>query len=1007
MDLSNFTISKTVMPQSNLKNITDNSDKQPLSILKTVVICVGVILFCLLNVVVLLNAESLIPDERTQRLLWFGLKPEFWANWYSLTLWILATGFVLSTILRLSLIQKQLNLLTQISFPQPILFIRWSEYLNQYPLERRFLLFLQMGKHLFLSCIRPRNIPTLVLCLFILISCRIILVNASWGDVLLKFAYRYIIFIPKIPYWIVQEFYTAPLTNLIVTGIISWKLVLTAILVFLAIVGCIRYGQKIKRSSRRKEQMELLARYSIAAIVFVVTFCFAHYLLFLIQTIFHIICLPFAYLDKQCHGIRFALFHFYDEYTVIPFYLFLNEGILSRKLAVSLICHIIILCGTYFYFRHLFYSPDRWKKLYKTLRILILPLLIFYFIFHQMINSILSQLYNGLFQIYYQIVRIPSNVWDCVYFAPCYFLYYSVATWKLFVAPIILFVFFVGLYLNPFRRYFKTIPFSPTLFYVTFWTILFCSCFFILIWKTILFVLFLSIIYYIVQCGVPLPKIKITLSPKFKRILYHLFICFLTLFDIATISWDIFISFRYYRELYLFFFYKPVLAFFLTGQVSWLLIVPSVMFFGVLFAFVNVFLLKRPLKLKIKASIPQIVFFVSIMVIIILLDTICFIYAFIPDTKIQWLDIRFLPCWALLIPLSLITLSLSGLRLLHSKKTIILPLIVVMILCISNTTIAAEKQIILIEPAKFVSSRDVRLTANNESRQSGGGYVAEPKIVDCFAAMEYNYTGGRFKNQPIRFRLRMPGKIKPNKKYPLIIWFHGQGESSNDNTRQLSHLQKTMEFFAGSNQRDFFMLATQCPQDNNRWEHSLAKDDDKGDAPLTITGEIIEAIIQEFPIDVNRISVTGVSSGGSAAWEFVRQHPRRFAALAPASGRPPEEAAPEPFLGTVIWAFNNRGDSGTPFDKTEQLIEVINANGGNAYLTLYEVSGHDAWTAMLRDEKIIGWLILQSLADPGPPQGIICRPLSKMKQFLMFGLPVLIIISCIVLSLLYRNHEEH
>jgi predicted peptidase len=338
---------------------------------------------------------------------------------------------------------------------------------------------------------------------------------------------------------------------------------------------------------------------------------------------------------------------------------------------------------------------------------------------------------------------------------------------------------------------------------------------------------------------------------------------------------------------------------------------------------------------------------------------------------------------------------------------IIVPLIFVCLVGISNTTFSAENRITQIEPAKFVSARDVRQTAKNESRQSDGGFVAEPKIVDCFAAMEYKYTGGRFKNQPIRFRMRMPQKIKPNKKYPLIVWFHGQGESDNDNTRQLSHLQKTMEFFAGSNQRDFFMIATQCPKDNNRWERSLSNDDDKGDAPLTITGEILEAIIQEFPIDVNRISVTGASSGGSAAWEFVRRHPRRFAALVPGSGRPPQNAEPEPFLGTVIWAFNNRDDKGTPFGVTERMIETINANGGNAYLTLYEVSGHDAWTPMLRDEKIIGWLILQSLSQPGPPQGMICRPLSKMKQFLMFGLPVLIIVACIIPSFLRRKREEH
>ncbi|MDR1479543.1 MAG: hypothetical protein LBJ00_11445 [Planctomycetaceae bacterium] len=992
------------------ESVTGNHNKRPFFILKTVGICVGIVLFCLLNILILFNSELLIPDERSRRLLWFSLRPEFWANWYSFVLWTLAAGFVISAMFRLPIIQRRLDLLTQVSLPRPVLFVRCIEYLNYYPLERRFLSFLRVVKRLFLYCILPQNIPALVLCLFVLISWRIILVNTVWGNVLVKSAYQYFfIFIPAIPQRIVREFYTNPLTNLLITGEVSWKLILTIVLIFLVIAGFFRYVQRIRYSSRRNEQAALLIRYFIIVIILIGAFCFAPYLLFLVQTMFYIACLPFAYLDNRCDVIRLNLFFIYYEYTITSFYLLLNEGILMPKLIVSVIFYVTLILGTYFYFRRIFYSPECWKRLYRSCRVLVFPFLIFCFIFYDIINIILSQLSSGMFQIYQQIARLPSNTWDCIYFAPCYFLYYSVVTWRLLVASIILFVFLLGLYLNPFRRIFNTISFSPILFYVIFWTIFLCTCFSVLIWKIILFVALLAIIYYVIQSGVRLPKIRIRLSQYLKKISYHLFIYFLIPFDICVIIWDIFISFGYYWELYLYFLYQPMVLFFLTGRVSWLLLVPVVIILGFLFMFVRIFLLKRLFKIGMGIPTSQFIFFMSSIAIIILLDVICFIYILDSDTKIRWLDIRFCPYWAFLIPLSFVTLSISGLRIMYfniSNKTIILPLFAVMTLYTSDTLISAENSITLLEPAKFVSSRDVRLTLNKESHHSGGGYVAAPKIVDCFASMEYKYTGGRFKEQSIRFRLRMPREIKSNKKYPLIVWFHGQGESGNDNTRQLAHLQNAMEFFAGSQQRDFFMLATQCPKDNNRWERSISKKEDKGDSPLTITGEILEAIIQEFPVDVNRISIIGASSGGSAAWEFVRQHPRRFVALTPGSGRPPQDAEPELFLGTIIWAFNNRRDNGTPFDKTEQMITAIKAVGGDAYLTLYDVSGHDAWTPMLRDEKIIGWLILQSLAEPGPPLGVICRPRSKTQQFLMFGLPISIIIICIIRQFLYRNRYE-
>jgi predicted peptidase len=95
------------------------------------------------------------------------------------------------------------------------------------------------------------------------------------------------------------------------------------------------------------------------------------------------------------------------------------------------------------------------------------------------------------------------------------------------------------------------------------------------------------------------------------------------------------------------------------------------------------------------------------------------------------------------------------------------------------------RKIILAEQAKRVSERDVKKASQSESEKNAdGGYNANIRVIDCFAAMEYHYTGGRYVDEPIRFRMYSPEKILLNKKYPLIIWFHGIGESGEDNTRQ-------------------------------------------------------------------------------------------------------------------------------------------------------------------------------------------------------------------------------
>ena len=326
-------------------------------------------------------------------------------------------------------------------------------------------------------------------------------------------------------------------------------------------------------------------------------------------------------------------------------------------------------------------------------------------------------------------------------------------------------------------------------------------------------------------------------------------------------------------------------------------------------------------------------------------------------------------------------------------RQIMIPVVYVSLF--TGTLDATEKKIVLIEQSKQITQSEIRKSAGAESEKNAdGGYNANPSVVDSFAAMEYRYyTGGRYENEPIKFRLLTPETTEPGKKYPLVIWFHGVGESGEDNTRQLSHVQSTIEYLTGKDKIDFYLLATQCPGDNRNWGTTVSNEG-KGDAPITIAEEILDAIIEEYPVDTNRLGVFGLCSGGSAAWDFVDKHPGRFSSMVACTAGP-GSVKTDSFRKTAVWVFSNKDDP-APWEQIQRMVDAINASGGNALTSIEETGGHDSWGRALFKEKVVGWMVSQSLDKPSPPPGMICYHRTSKQLFSLFGLPCLLIAGMLI-----------
>jgi predicted esterase len=268
---------------------------------------------------------------------------------------------------------------------------------------------------------------------------------------------------------------------------------------------------------------------------------------------------------------------------------------------------------------------------------------------------------------------------------------------------------------------------------------------------------------------------------------------------------------------------------------------------------------------------------------------------------------------------------------------------------------------------------------------AGGGYAAHPILLEYFTEQTFTYTGGRYNEAPIHYRLFMPEQTKPDTKYPLVIWLHGVGESDDDNIRQLSHLHHIVDYIAGKRKRNFYILATQCPKDNKAWTMSMS-DEGKGDAPMTITAEIMRHLLNEYPIDSDCVTVAGLSSGGSATWEFAAQCNDVVAAMAAFSSNPPSPQIQEKLKDVSIWLFNSTQDKQTPIDNLRNTTARLKNQGYKIHLTEYPSASHDSWGPALRLDDAFGWLLAQRKGHWRSP--LPGRPFS-VKALLPYAFPLI------------------
>ena len=223
------------------------------------------------------------------------------------------------------------------------------------------------------------------------------------------------------------------------------------------------------------------------------------------------------------------------------------------------------------------------------------------------------------------------------------------------------------------------------------------------------------------------------------------------------------------------------------------------------------------------------------------------------------------------------------------------------------------------------------------------------------------YTNAQGATIPYRFAA--PKEIDLEKKYPLVILFHGAGERGTNNVAQLVHGATDILNYMREKKIEGYFIAGQCPSGKqwvdtpwNQLSHTMPE---KPSESMALMIELIEKTMKELPVDRDQVLVTGISMGGYGTWDIVQRHPDWFAAAMPCCGGG-DAALAWKIREVPIWAFHGDQDTVVPFKRSRDMVVALWAVNGKIRYREYPGVGHGCWGPTYADwNQVLAWFFAQ------------------------------------------------
>ena len=207
-------------------------------------------------------------------------------------------------------------------------------------------------------------------------------------------------------------------------------------------------------------------------------------------------------------------------------------------------------------------------------------------------------------------------------------------------------------------------------------------------------------------------------------------------------------------------------------------------------------------------------------------------------------------------------------------------------------------------------------------------------------------------NQDYKYAIFVPPqhKLDPQHRWPVILFLHGSGECGEDGIRQTT---VGLPVFISQHATQFPFIVV-MPQAHAMWFRG---------AEAHTAWRAMAETIRDFPVDLDRVYITGLSMGGFGAWEMAIIQPDAFAAIIPVCG-----AAPLDFLSNIahvpVWAFHGAQDNHVSVNGSRDAIAALRKLGGSPKYTEYPAVGHECWDQAYAEPDLWRWLLAQKRKTP-------------------------------------------
>lgn len=217
----------------------------------------------------------------------------------------------------------------------------------------------------------------------------------------------------------------------------------------------------------------------------------------------------------------------------------------------------------------------------------------------------------------------------------------------------------------------------------------------------------------------------------------------------------------------------------------------------------------------------------------------------------------------------------------------------------------------------------------------------------------------------LKYRILYPENFDASKKYPILLFLHGRGESGNDNEKQLWNGGKL--FLTESYRKNFpsIVIFPQCGE-KSYWSNVeietvsnkrffAFKKGGEATKSMSLVLNFTDNFLKNSFVDQSKIYVGGLSMGGMGTFEILRRKTKTFAAaFAICGGDHPANA--KKYKNVPLWIFHGGLDDVVNPQLSYSVFRELRKLGHEPKYTIYPKANHNSWDAAFAEPELMPWL---------------------------------------------------